>query len=329
MADRTCPRCGKGFGKPFLLRRHLQRKTPCALIVERHELPVAERAKPFPCQFCGHRFTSPSGLCTHIKQSCRVAHSKDGLDTLYKHTLQKQLEEQRAETAAIMEKLAVQTKQLDKLQVAEKRLAGLLASTGLPPRQPETQAAAQQNATVNLNLHGLENLDHLDPPRVAAILHGCAASLPPITGFRLPEGEKHSPEVQKAVGAASREVLRILLTETYANPDRPENLTMYVPNKKEKQVMCYTTGATAGSEPMWRLLTLETITPMVQKKVLDRLNANQPWEAPTREKLHQYGLLVRGAFDYDRPAFGRLIRNVVLANKAVLKSLGVPLAPQQ
>ena len=218
--------------------------------------------------------------------------------------LKKQLESQREEIAQMMKELS--------------RLQGQMVSGEV--HQRAQQIVNGTSNVINLNVFGKEDLSHLGRERIASILHDCASGLPRLAGHRLPEGESHPPEVRRAVNEAAKEVLRVLLTEAYANPDHPENMTMYIPNKKEGQVMCH---AGEGGGPVWRQLAMEALTPLVQKRVLDHLSENQPWEAPTREKLHQYGLLIRGTYEYDRPALGRLIRAVVLGNKELMRVMDI------
>ena len=335
MADRTCDKCGQVFTFPCRLRDHLGRKTPCAPTPGAPFLTNTDQEKPYPCRFCGRRFTSINGRSQHVRKYCKYTNKKGeqaiapGQDDGDRETTGadepiSRPSDQQTEILTLRRRLTCQE---EKLRELEMLLKATVVQSPSVSAETVTQSAHQidnsSNKTVNnitLNIFGKEDLSHLDRERIRVILHDCASGLPQLTGQRLPEGESHPPEVRRAVNEAAKGVLRVLLTEAYANPDHPENLTMYIPNKKEQQVLCH---AGEGSAPVWRQLALEALTPLVQAKVLDHLSANQPWEAPTREKLHQYGLLIRGTYDYDRPAFGRLIRTVVLGNKALLKALDI------
>jgi len=65
--DRQCEKCGKEFSKPFLLKRHLQRKTPCD--------PIIKNTDPtgITCHHCGRSFTKKPALSRHIHHSCKIA----------------------------------------------------------------------------------------------------------------------------------------------------------------------------------------------------------------------------------------------------------------
>jgi hypothetical protein len=309
MSTKRCQRCGETFSAPSKLQRHLRRKTSCAPVLDR-EPEVQDDDRQHMCRFCGRRFTHQSGVSQHIRKNCKIANSTDGLDKLAEHTERRQIRE-----------LQDQVRQLTAL-VKGTQLAPLANELALPTTtniQGSTIIGTQNVYT--LNLFGQESVKHLTPERIRAILASAAQGLPEGSGKRLQEHEKPAPPVLKAVETASRAVLQALIAEVYANTACPENLTAYIPNKKEDQVMIWAK-PTEETEPCWQLRPLEQLVPTIQGKVLDALNDNQPWDS-NKEKLREYGLLIRGSYDYSPQGFARLIKGVLLGNKTLLGSLGI------
>lgn len=160
-SKRTCTRCGKEFKYPYLLRRHQTRKTPCAPIVEQEELPIEEKAKPYACRFCGHRFRSESSLSTHIRRHCKIALTPDGLQRLYEHTLRKQ-----------QEQIEEQTRRINLLERAMRHKS--------PTFQVVNNVLGNQ---ININIFGGETVSHINPEKVRGVLdESIQASADPVQG---------------------------------------------------------------------------------------------------------------------------------------------------
>ena len=134
MADRTCPNCDRKFQYPRDLKIHLNRKTPCAPIINNTDLSEEQQAKPYDCRYCGRRYATQPGLSRHVKQTCQIANSDEGMEKLFEHTLQRQLEEQR---------FMLESQQA---QIAE--LAGLLKDKLAlePKKEPQVAHQIQNNA---------------------------------------------------------------------------------------------------------------------------------------------------------------------------------------
>ena len=116
----VCPKCGKGFRAPALLRRHLERKTPCDPIIE----PAgADNA----CRYCGKVFASRPSMNRHVRQYCKIANSEEGMEKLFEHTLQRQLAEQKQATAALQAQMAELTRLLKGQLAGAPRPAGTAA----------------------------------------------------------------------------------------------------------------------------------------------------------------------------------------------------------
>ena len=92
----ACRRCDKSFCDNANLRRHEARKTPCQPIVDRPVNVIKNT-----CRYCGRVFSSQSAMYRHIRQSCKIANSDEGMEKLLDHTLQRQ----NAELLARVDKL--------------------------------------------------------------------------------------------------------------------------------------------------------------------------------------------------------------------------------
>jgi len=100
MSTRTCDKCGHAFRDPSTLRRHLANKRPCAPIVDAADLPEGDQAKQHRCRYCGRAFASGVSMCRHVRQSCKIANSEEGMEKLFEHTLQRQIAQLQVQAAA-------------------------------------------------------------------------------------------------------------------------------------------------------------------------------------------------------------------------------------
>lgn len=128
-----CLKCGATFSDKAHLARHQARKTPCDPIVTlpgdivppAATAPVAAPAaaaasaasaaasavaSKHQCRFCARQFSSKTSMYRHIRQSCKIANSDEGMEKLLDHTIRRQLAEQGAQITkltALVEMLAV------------------------------------------------------------------------------------------------------------------------------------------------------------------------------------------------------------------------------
>jgi DNA-directed RNA polymerase subunit RPC12/RpoP len=136
ICEKNCIRCGKEFRAPALLKRHLERKTPCEPIID-------ATGKDIACRYCGKAFASRPSMSRHVRQYCKIANSDEGMEKLLDHTLQRQLTEQNAQ-------LAEQSAQLMKLTSLIEKLA-LTDQTS----QPIVHSQQVNNGTITniVNIH--------------------------------------------------------------------------------------------------------------------------------------------------------------------------------
>lgn len=142
MADRTCPKCGKEFTKPFYLRRHLERKTPCDPIVE------TAPANILSCRYCGRGFTTKQSLSRHTLHYCKIANSEEGMEKLMDHTIQRQLAEQGRQLEEQKRQIAEQNAKMDRLTaLLEKQITA--ASRPAAPSTTNYVQHIEGPATIN------------------------------------------------------------------------------------------------------------------------------------------------------------------------------------
>lgn len=140
MVDRTCDKCGKVFAKPFQLKRHLGRKTPCDPILD-------SSPGGLQCRFCGRAYGSAASLSRHTRTRCKIANSEEGMDKLMEHTLQRQLREQSSK----IDELTALVKQMT---AGAPGAPGALVATA-PTSPPVAAGAAPAIAVEGQNLIGL------------------------------------------------------------------------------------------------------------------------------------------------------------------------------
>lgn len=297
MADRTCDKCGKVFPFPSHLKQHMRRKTPCSVIVEKHELPVAEQAKPHACKFCGHRFTWSSGLYGHIKNTCKIAGSEEGLTKLYEHTLRRQ----EAEIAAMRQSMARMEAMMERQQ--QQSAAVMTAPTtqvhaGMVGQVVHNQTIVQQQTNigqVNINIFGKENLSHINGDDVKRLLDRV-----------LPIAKTNTSE------AVSMFIVSGGLM-VYGDPKHPENLTCYMINKKRDEVMVH-------NGDRWVVQDGKSAVMMMLKTVCDVIAEHQPI---TVENAETYSLLLRSTFDIEKTDApnSKEMRIVLVHNKSLIENM--------
>lgn len=235
-----CEKCGKTFAKRAWLDRHRARKTPCDSILEPENLPEAVRNDPQlekkKCRFCGRVFSSYDVMRRHVRNFCRIApnqrNGEEGVIILYEHTLRKQ------------------QAQIDQLMTLVRQS---------PPAEVSIQAADHAQVAVDnrkfvtINVFGQEDLSHLTPAKIKAIL----------------DEALKKPNLHAAILDA---LLRAGLL-IYSDSGRPENATCLLLNKK-------TDTALVHSADGWAVQPAKILLGPMATKSADIIFDLQPFEDP-------------------------------------------------
>jgi len=244
-----CEKCGVSFPKNQGLAKHMMRKTPCAPILDIEDLPEKERDNPNKCQYCGRVFTRAGSLKRHIRQSCKIAlnekNGNAGMEKLMEHTLQRQITEQNDK--------------INQLTALVTQMAGQLQPVDESKQPQVTQNAERINNVTNnvdnsvtqniqINVFGHENVDHITRGRVHQILAPLMAAAP--------------------ADAAVQAILQTAIL-IYSDPERPENVTCFLPNKKTKDALVY---GDAG----WEIKPISLVLPPMMQKSVDLVFDKQP-----------------------------------------------------
>jgi hypothetical protein len=299
-----CRDCGHDFLYPSKLVQHRKRKTPCAPIVDAGDLPMKALKDPNidqkKCRFCGRAFASTTSMRRHVRESCKIAPNEKngdaGMDQLYDHTIRRQgaeileMRQQMVEMTALMDRVVSAAD----AQIAASRKEGAAA-------KPVCEVAIQQHGgvttvdnkkvQVTINVFGNESLDHVTSGRIRKIL----------------EESLNTPTVSLAV---QRAVLQTAML-VYSDPEHPENLTCYLPNKKTDDALVHTT---RDGKTMWEVQPVPLILPPMAQKSIDALFDRQPFEdASTFEPL-----MVELRASEEEYATGGLLKPILIRNKQLM-----------
>jgi len=259
MADRTCPLCKKVFDYPSGLERHKKRRTSCVALIG-----VADASKPFRCLTCGKEYTHRSSYSRHKAQGC-------GAFSDAEESIEAKIERMVA----------------DKLRLLTTKLVGVSAgalgsaedSAAPAPKPPVTTVLMNQGTqmvgsnqiqntdnSVHLHLHqyqpqppvainlwGQEDLSWLDQTKVRELFETAI--------------EMFGTDAPEAAVWVYHEAIR----QTISNPVRPENLTAYIPNKKDGSPVVHREtgwGVEASSQQLYMPLSL---------RIFNQLFSNQPF----------------------------------------------------
>ena len=287
MADRTCPHCGKAFKYPRDLRKHMNSRRLCVPLLAPSECAKFEtlQACEFWCRFCGRGFTDENNRNRHMRTACKIApntkNGDKGMERLYEHILQKQ----NAERDAKIDRLEAQNAEILALLRHQQPLASANALQAGEVGIQGDHAQVDNSKKIVVNVFGQEKLDHVTAERVKTILDEC------LQRPALPQ-------------AADEAVLKAAML-VYSDPERPENLTAYMPNKKTNEALVHTTKG-------WEVQPTKLVLPPMALKSLDTIFGKQPPEeeyAPLLKELQQ---------NEARFAAGEELRPLLVRNKDLL-----------
>ena len=238
MIDRTCDTCGKVFQLPCHLKRHKQRKTPCDPIVVPSDGTTS-------CRYCGRSFASEISMYRHVRKSCKIANSAEGMEKLMDHTLARQhaakIDQLQTQAAAHSAQMAVLTAMMKQM------MAGAVGPAGAAPtNQIAANTVGQLNTgpVVNntVNIHPWSSEEKLVIP--TSMLRAAFTENPRLVEYcRMSDEEKTDPET------AVPYVLEALVDLTRRAHADPAARNVYLNPKRADQVMVF-------DEESWKVVAL-------------------------------------------------------------------------
>lgn len=254
MDDHRCEVCGKTFRVPAHLKRHRNRKTPCAPILD----PKTDNA--IACRYCGRSFASEPSMKRHVRQYCKIANSEEGMEKLMEHTLQKQLADQGSKIDEQSAKVDTLQRQLAELTTL---LKGQIAMAPKPPvpsvtlvnTGPVTQTTT--NIT-NINIRSWSGDDRIIIP--VSMVRAVFAENPRLVEYcGLSDADKTDAE-----GAAPYVLEALVSLVKRAHAADPASRNVYINPRRADQVLVF-------DEAAWRVLTLVEAIRTLFDGVADRL----------------------------------------------------------
>jgi hypothetical protein len=291
MADRTCSRCDIRFKYPSLLKRHKERKNPCKPPSSAPAKIAVEAAVGviYHCRYCLQEFRHQPNRSRHERSRCHLRDLEAPANSME-----------------------------SKFARLEMEITMLKRQVALPIQPPQLPAATNvdhntidnrdQSRTVHtevhfhgpvqINLHGKEDTAHLKE-----MLGQMLDSLPTKT-----DGKVVLTKVAKMI---------------YADPAYPQNVTTYIPNKRDNIPHVWTASG-------WEPRTEAEVYPAMVNRACDELQLKQDFELGyTPDGLVQLGVRsghVRAAFDAETEAkdlkeAAHMFRPMLQGNKLLLTTL--------
>jgi len=202
------------------------------------------------------------------------------MELLYKHTLQRQNERIQTLEAQNAEMLGMMRQLLTDRGGNNNNSAGEVAIQG------DSNTVIKNNFTINV--FGKENLEHVGSAVVKAIL----------------DESKRLPEITHAAETALLKAAMLI----YSDPEHPENLTCYLPNKKGDETLVHTD---AG----WEIRPTRLVLSPMASTALMRISDKQPYE-----RAEDYGeIMAELVHNEKRYIGGQELRPILVRNKDLLR----------
>ena len=281
MADRICKFCGKVFDYPSYLNRHLKTKRRCVPIFAGGE---ESHDTTYLCRFCGKGFKEETHMYRHVRTTCKIApnarNGTQGLERLYDLVCERG-ENDRA--------------RIEKLERQNSDMLGMMRH--LVARAPNHKVNIHvgdtvagdtvDNRKINISIFGHETHAHATVERIREIL----------------DESMTARAIPSAISAA---VLKTAML-VYSDPDHPENLTCFLPNKKTNDVLVH-------GEKGWEVQPAALVLPPMAQRSVDTLFDMQPFE-----NAGEYGPLMKELADNEaRYIAGTELRPILIRNKDLL-----------
>ena len=229
----------------------------------------------------------------HIRETCQIAPNRrngdEGMQLLLEHTIRRQ--EDRLE--------AIEQRTEQMLTIVQQIAARPL--TGVPDiiahHSGSGPLVVNQRVIVIANF-GQENTGHIGPDKIKALLDEM-----------LPRGA--APILPSPQDAILKAALMI-----YSDPEHPENLTCYLPNKRGAEALVH-------GERGWEVQPVRLIAPRMAKTSIDLLFGKQPLE-------EDYAGIMRALMENEATylADAGPMKTVLIRNKELLARVleGLPVA---
>ena len=300
----VCGKCKKTFKSLSWLKRHEQRKTPCAPTIEPRPAHNQDTPK-HRCKHCNRDYATHRSLNEHIRLACKVAARNTTIaDDTTPGTGATPQPDVKSTTDILLAKLidVLAMLQPGMLQPATAHLnAAAISATVESVAVANTTQAAGENGLIKcdyasiatdkritFNIFGKESLTHATDARIKTILDDSLSST-------------------ASIPAAAQMAVTKTAMLIYSDPDHPENLTCYLPNKKTNDALVHTAQG-------WEIQPISIVIATIGQVTIDHIFAKQP-----HENADHYTLIMKELQKNEQAYItDSLIRPILVRNRSLL-----------